>query len=457
MAKSAEYAIETIGLTKVFPDWWGRAKVVAVDRLDLKVGYKQVYGLLGPNGSGKTTTLKMLLNLLRPTRGRAMLLGSDCRDKKVKQRVGYLPEESYLYKYLNARETLEFYGRLFDLPRKVRRERIDMLLEMVGLAAMSHRAVGTYSKGMARRIGLAQALINDPDVLILDEPTSGMDPIGTRQMKDLILKLAERGKTILLCSHLLADVEDVCDRIGILYGGKMQQEGAVRELLKKSDRSQLLTGRLSEHAAERIRCVLAEEGYDAEISEPMERLEEYFIETVTSAKAQEQPSSGAAVDTKIGGFLTEKGEGEEKEKILDKLVGGKKEDADIEQVGGSRGEFETEKTERFEKEKEEAGGGADSEFLKGLTVEGGGSAETEKPDKVDTEEPVIDTENAGTERPTVPGVSSGEKEVQDLEEDVDEDVLNKLTRGGDSDGSTEVAGGGEEPGEGDKDGGGRDE
>ena len=318
-AQENGYAIETFGLTKVFPDWWGRAKVVAVEELNLRVRYNEIYGFLGPNGSGKTTTLKMLLNLLYPTRGRALVLGGSTADGMVSRRLGYLPEESYLYKYLSARETLDFYGRLFGLPAQVRRSRIDSLLEMVGLTGMAHRPVGTFSKGMARRIGLAQALINDPDLLILDEPTSGMDPIGTRQIKDLLLLLARRGKTILLCSHLLADVEDVCDRIGILYGGKMQVEGPVRSLLQHGDRRQITTGPLSESALGRIRQIVEAEATQCEVATPMDRLEQFFIRIVTDAQQRKQPTSGAVSTTAIGGFLVEE-PADTTHRVLDRLV-----------------------------------------------------------------------------------------------------------------------------------------
>ena len=312
-----DYAIETIGLTKVFSDWWGRARVYAVDDLNLQIRPNEVFGLLGPNGSGKTTTIKMLLGLLHPTKGHALVLGGDGTDPKISARIGFLPEESYLYRFLNARETLDFYGRLFGLDAKVREVRIEALLEMVGLRAVASRPVGTYSKGMARRIGLAQALINDPDLLILDEPTTGLDPIGTRQIKDLILRLAERGKTVLLCSHLLADVEDVCDRIAILYGGKVQSQGRVRDLLQQTSKRQIVTNAISDATIDRIKQVLSDEHAECEITSPMERLETFFINTVVEAQQQARPTSGAVSTTQIGDFLTT---GQPQESILDRLV-----------------------------------------------------------------------------------------------------------------------------------------
>jgi ABC-2 type transport system ATP-binding protein len=312
-----EYAIETFSLTKIFSDWWGRAKVYAVDDLNLQVRQNEVFGFLGPNGSGKTTTLKMLLGLLHPTKGRALVLGGDGTDPKVNSRVGFLPEESYLYRYLNARETLDFYGRLFGLSPKLRKMRIEALLDMVGLKAVANRPVGTFSKGMARRIGLAQALINDPDLLILDEPTTGLDPIGTRQIKDLIIKLAERGKTILLCSHLLADVEDVCDRIAILYGGKIQSQGQVKDLLQQTNKRQITTDAISETTVDKIKQLVADEQAECVVTSPMDKLETFFIRTVTAAQQQAQPTSGAVSTTKIGDFLTEP---PSVENILDKLV-----------------------------------------------------------------------------------------------------------------------------------------
>lgn len=312
-----EYAVETFSLTKIFSDWWGRAKVYAVDDLNLQVRYNEVFGLLGPNGSGKTTTLKMLLGLLYPTKGRALVLGGDGADPKINSRIGFLPEESYLYRYLNARETLDFYGRLFGLPAKVRKMRIEALLDMVGLMAAANRPVGTFSKGMARRIGLAQALINDPDLLILDEPTTGLDPIGTRQIKDLILKLVERGKTVLLCSHLLADVEDVCDRIAILYGGKIHTQGRVRDLLQQTNKRQIITDAISDTTIEKIKQLIRNEDADCVVTSPMDKLETFFIKTVAAAQQQAQTTSGAVSTTKIGDFLTRQTPVED---ILDKLV-----------------------------------------------------------------------------------------------------------------------------------------
>ena len=241
----SEVIVETRSLTKVYRDFWGRQKVRALKALDLEVRRGEIFGLLGPNGSGKTTTIKLILGLLFPTSGQALVFGRDATDVTKNQRIGYLPEESYLYRFLNAEETLDFYGRLFNIPRAVRRQRVADLIEMVGLDWAKRRQLKEYSKGMTRRIGLAQALINDPELIVLDEPTTGLDPIGTREMKDLILKLRDEGKTVLMCSHLLADVQDVCDRVAILYQGELKEMGRVDSLLKVRDVTEIRAAGLS--------------------------------------------------------------------------------------------------------------------------------------------------------------------------------------------------------------------
>ena len=296
---------ECISLTKIFQDFWGRDKVRAVDDLDLEIHPGEVFGLLGPNGSGKSTTIKLMLGLLYPTSGAARLFGKPPTDTDVKARIGFMPEESYLYGYLNAYETLDYYGRLFKLDRYERRRRTEQLIQMVGLKRAAKRPVGTYSKGMARRIGLAQALINDPDLLILDEPTTGLDPIGTRQIKEVIKTLGARGKTVLLCSHLLADVEDVCDRVAIMYGGRRQAMGTVAELLKRRDVTQITARRLDQKTIARIREVVARAGRDViSIDHPTDRLEDLFLRVVGQAQRQMLETSGAEATVGVSAFLS---------------------------------------------------------------------------------------------------------------------------------------------------------
>ena len=287
--------IETRNLSKVFRDFWGRQKVRALKSLDLQVREGEIFGLLGPNGSGKSTTIKILLGLLFPTSGEALVFGRDATDVAKNQRIGYLPEESYLYRFLNATETLDFYGRLFNMPTKVRRERSEQLIEMVGLSSAARRPLKEYSKGMTRRIGLAQALINDPDLILLDEPTSGLDPIGTRQMKDLILKLKEDGKTVVLCSHLLADVQDVCDRIAILYQGELKELGRVESLLKQQDITQIQSTKLSEGDLEELCQMIREKGAEVLATDsPKTTLEDLFLTIVK--ESQSRPGKRVYVD-----------------------------------------------------------------------------------------------------------------------------------------------------------------
>jgi ABC-2 type transport system ATP-binding protein len=225
--------------------------------------------------------------LLFPTSGQALVFGQDATEVTKNERIGYLPEESYLYKFLNAEETLDFYGRLFDMPAGVRKERTEKLIEMVGIGHARRRQLREYSKGMTRRIGLAQALINDPELIFLDEPTSGLDPIGTREMKDLILRLRDEGKTILMSSHLLDDVQDVCDRIAILHQGELKELGRVDDLLTVQDVTQIHAKQLSEACKEEIRQVIAKHGGQVvTMDNPTTRLEDLFLRIVRDSEAR---------------------------------------------------------------------------------------------------------------------------------------------------------------------------
>ncbi len=278
-----EIAIKTNNLTKVYKNFWGRPRVRALNRLNLEIHRGEIFGLLGPNGSGKTTAVKLLLGLLFPTYGNSRVLGAPAGDVRTYQKIGFLPEESYFYRFLNAEEILDFYGRLFGIPKKERLKKSEELINLTGLADAKKRRLGEYSKGMARRIGLAQALINDPELIFLDEPTSGMDPIGCREIKDIVLDFKRRGKTILLCSHLLADVEDVCDRVAILHKGNLIKMGAVNDLLTIKDIIQFSIKTPSEEALSRIKTVLNKESEVVEINHPAETMEELFLETIKEA------------------------------------------------------------------------------------------------------------------------------------------------------------------------------
>ena len=322
-APTPEVVVSVRGLTKVFKDFWGRPKARAVDNVDFDVRQGEVFGLLGPNGSGKSTTVKLLLGLLHPTRGHIEVFGRSPRHVATKARIGYLPEESYLYRYLNSRETLDFFGDLFRLPKAERNSRAEQLLEMVGLGQVRSRAIGEFSKGMQRRIGLAQALINDPDLIILDEPTSGLDPIGCREVKDLILALARRGKTVILSSHLLSDVEDVCDRVVIYYGGRVQAMGPLKDLLVKPDSLRITMPALPRETLERV-LQLIRQDVDADrvrIDNPSQNLESYFLEIVQRARQAAAETSGAVSGARVAAYLRGDAEtGSAKEKILERLA-----------------------------------------------------------------------------------------------------------------------------------------
>lgn len=293
------------GLTKIFKDFWGRPKAKAVNDVYFEVRRGEVFGLLGPNGSGKSTTIKLLLGLLYPTKGHIQVFGHSPRHVATKSRIGYLPEESYLYKYLDSAETLNFFGNLFNLNKLERKQRIEQLIEMVGLKNAASRQVGEFSKGMQRRIGLAQALINDPDLVILDEPTSGMDPIGCREIKDLIKALAKRGKTVILSSHLLSDVEDVCDRVVIYYGGRVQALGALQELLTTPEVTRIITPTLPRKTMEQILKIIRQDVDKAKISidNPTQNLESYFLGVVEKARQDEASTSGVVSGNRMADYL----------------------------------------------------------------------------------------------------------------------------------------------------------
>ena len=286
-------------LGKTFRDFWLRPRVRAVDDRCLASAPGEILGLLGPNGSGKSTTIKMLLGLLRPTDGSVAVFGQRPDSAAVRARIGYLPEVSTLYRHLTPRETLEYFAALFDLPRTVRRGRIAELLHMVGLEEAADRPVGEFSKGMARRVGLAQALVNDPDFVVLDEPTSGLDPIGRHQVKTLIRQLALRGKTVLLSSHLLAEVADVCDRVAVLYRGRLQASGRVGDLLARRESLRFTVPAPDPAAVDRLRAAFrAEAGADPVVDHPSMTLEDYFLDIIARV------DGAAATEPTLAPFLS---------------------------------------------------------------------------------------------------------------------------------------------------------
>ncbi|MBX3357807.1 MAG: ABC transporter ATP-binding protein [Phycisphaeraceae bacterium] len=321
----SKHVIVVQKLVKVFRDFWLRPRARAVDDVTFEVHPGEVFGLLGPNGSGKSTTIKVILGLLHKTSGRVAVFGKPPDDVAVKRRIGYLPEESYLYPFLNARETLEYYAKLFELDRSIRNRRVDELLDMVGLAAVQFRPVSEYSKGMQRRIGIAQALINDPQLLILDEPTTGLDPIGNRQIKDLIIELGRRGKTVLLSSHLLADVEDCVNRMVILYGGKIREEGTCESLLTADDKTVLEFDSLNESLISEIDSLVrqrtAGQRSIERVSKPRQRLEDLFMDIVQRALAERVATAGAQHGGQTASFLrTEEPAQASGEALIDQLV-----------------------------------------------------------------------------------------------------------------------------------------
>ena len=272
-------AVRVTGLTKTFPIPFQRRSIRAVHNLNLQVDAGQIYGLLGPNGSGKSTTLKIILGLVSPTEGTAEIFGRSSSQVASRESVGFLPESPYFYKWLTAAETLCFYGKLCGLHGAALTKRVAELLELVGLTSASTRRLRGFSKGMLQRIGLAQALINHPRLVVLDEPTAGVDPAGAREIRDLILQLKARGITVLLSSHLLGQVQEVCDRVGILAHGVLVREGAIDQLLGIENQTEVVLENASPELLAQIAALTEESGARLlEQRKPQTTLERFFLE-----------------------------------------------------------------------------------------------------------------------------------------------------------------------------------
>src|SRR6266481_4311710 len=273
-------AVAVHGLTKIFPVPFHPTRgVIAVKDLSLRIEPGEVYGLLGPNGSGKSTTLKIILGLVSPTRGHTEIFGHDSRLVESREAVGFLPENPYFYKYLTGEETLHFFGRLCGMTGATLKSRVNELLDLVGLNKARDRRLGTYSKGMLQRIGLAQALIHDPRLVVLDEPTAGVDPVGAREIRDLILDLKRRGITILLSSHLLEQVQEICDRVGILANGVLVREGALDDLLAIENQTEFVLENASAALVNEVETLAAKSGARLiERGRPRTSLERLFLE-----------------------------------------------------------------------------------------------------------------------------------------------------------------------------------
>lgn len=276
----SEHAVEVNNLTKVFRTGMAKQYVVAVNNLSFHVEAGEVYGLIGPNGSGKSTTMKVVLGLMAASKGEAKVFGLDSGDIRARNEIGFVPENPYFYKHLTGAETLKFYGKLCGMRGKALKARVDELLELVGLENAAKRRLGGYSKGMLQRIGLAQSLVQNPRLVILDEPTAGVDPVGSREIRDLILKLKDEGYTVFLCSHLLEQVQEVCDRVGIILEGRMRREGPLEDLIKiETQTAMTLENASPELLAKVEELVAADEAAElVEVGHPRTTLERLFIQ-----------------------------------------------------------------------------------------------------------------------------------------------------------------------------------
>lgn len=283
-------ALEMRGLVKDFTVGLRGVKLRAVDHLTLRIAAGQVYGLIGPNGSGKSTTIKILLGLLQPSAGECSVFGIPSARVEARRDVGYLPESPYFYRHLTGRELVRFFGQMCGLAGPSLAARVEHVLAVVAMTEAADRRVGTYSKGMLQRIGLAQALVHDPRLLILDEPTAGVDPVGSADIAELILTLKAQGKTVLITSHLLGQIEDICDRVAMLDRGRLILEGAVTELVGREDRQSLVLEALPPAELAELRAWLAARGRSIEAVEtPRTRLDRIFLERVGRNRPADTP------------------------------------------------------------------------------------------------------------------------------------------------------------------------
>jgi len=275
-------AVEITNLVKDFKTSFGKKLLRAVDGVSLRIMPGEVYGLIGPNGSGKSTTMKALLGLVAPTAGHCAIFGKDSLKVDSRNDVGFLPENPYFYKHLSGAETLKFYGKLCGLGGKVLDARISELLALVDLEGARDRRLGGYSKGMLQRIGLAQALVQEPRLVILDEPTAGVDPVGSRQIRDLIFRLKERGITVFLCSHLLEQVQEVCDHVGIIFRGKMVKEGRLEDLIAIEDQTEIILKDADPELIGKITALVEASGASlVRTGKPRTTLERLFLRETT--------------------------------------------------------------------------------------------------------------------------------------------------------------------------------
>jgi len=289
-------AVQITHLVKEFPSPFKKSKVQAVNDVSLTIMPGEVYGLIGPNGSGKSTTMKALLGLLAPTAGNCYVFGKNSMKTDSRQDIGFLPENPYFYKHLSGEETLRFYGKLCGLRGKTLNQRIDEMLDLVSLQDARKRRIGGYSKGMLQRIGLAQALIHEPRLLILDEPTAGVDPLGSRMIRDLIVNLKARGVTVFLCSHLLEQVQEICDHVGIIFKGKIVKEGKLEDLIAIEDQTEVVIKNASPELLASIRKLI-DSTPDAEfvhMGKPRTTLERLFLDEAKKSDALQATSQKGA-------------------------------------------------------------------------------------------------------------------------------------------------------------------